>query len=514
MSDNLPPGVTEGMIPGNTPEDAEWDSLYDWIAELGMEPSEIRHVLTASQPFMRGGEPVRGTHLRPGDGKWCEYLHNGKICNKCGFSAPAQRSVENAPAESPDLVTAVNEVLAGARRSARGSRDTACVDLTDRWFTSIANWWRVPAPVAPEPAETEEGDRCVMVPIQLLRTEWPPTPQLAPGHKRFDAVYESLLAGAPICEPVTVRYDTWTVIDGHHRIAAARLLGIDVVPVRFWTGAAWVPSGGPAPTAADPDHVAMVNDMDVVPEDVRGADVSALIREASEFDHGYLRDGIPSGTLNDHITKAHRLIGLLVAALRSPEDVRRVGGERRSVDLPDHQRLAWERLVGTNPRGTDRRRSPEDVRPEPMAAVGEIAAPTRHEPDPEPADFPDYDDAFLAMVNDMDVVPEDVDSDESVKKDVQTRIRKMDLCGAFFTDGWGQEAMCILPTPCERHASEDVRGADVGDALAEARKALRCLYIAVDESVARDVEAKAEAAFAALRSPEPAAEPRDMGDGQ
>jgi 8-oxo-dGTP pyrophosphatase MutT (NUDIX family) len=43
-----------------------------------------------------------------------------------------------------------------------------------------------------------------------------------------------------------------------------------------------------------------------------------------------------------------------------------------------------------------------------MAAVGEIAAPTRHEPDPEPADFPDYDDAFLAMVNDMDVVPEDV----------------------------------------------------------------------------------------------------------
>jgi hypothetical protein len=42
----------------------------------------------ASQPFIRAGEPVRGTHLRPGDGNWCEYLHNGKICNKCGFSAP------------------------------------------------------------------------------------------------------------------------------------------------------------------------------------------------------------------------------------------------------------------------------------------------------------------------------------------------------------------------------------------------------------------------------------------
>jgi hypothetical protein len=105
-------------------------------------------------------------------------------------------------------------------------------------------------------AETGERDGYVMVPTQLLRTEWPPTPQLAPGHKRFDAVYESLLAGAPIREPLTVRYDTWTVIDGHHRITAARLLGIDVVPVRFWTGAAWVPSGGPAPTAAEPEREA------------------------------------------------------------------------------------------------------------------------------------------------------------------------------------------------------------------------------------------------------------------
>jgi hypothetical protein len=49
----------------------------------------------------------------------------------------------------------------------------------------------------------------------------------------------------------------------------------------------------------------------------------------------------------------------------------------------------------------------------------------------------------------------------------------------------------------------------VGEALAEARKALRCLYIAVDESVARDVEAKAEAAFAALR-PRPASGTPDI----
>jgi hypothetical protein len=221
MSDSLPPGVTPDMIPGNTPEDAEWDRLYDWIAELGLEPSEIRALLSETKL-----------------------------------------------------------------------------------------------------AETEGGDGCVMVPTQLLHTEWPPTPQLAPGHKRFDAVYESLLAGAPIREPLTVRYDNWTVIDGHHRIAAARLAGIAMVPVRFWTGAAWVPSGGPDPTAADPERpdrgdaprerrsgteqrMTVWGDRSKQPrqefdrrssEDVRGADV----REAQElaewvvmFDESRNADGSP-----------------------------------------------------------------------------------------------------------------------------------------------------------------------------------------------------------------------------
>jgi len=29
MSDNLPPGVTESMIPGNRPEDESWDNFYE-----------------------------------------------------------------------------------------------------------------------------------------------------------------------------------------------------------------------------------------------------------------------------------------------------------------------------------------------------------------------------------------------------------------------------------------------------------------------------------------------------
>jgi hypothetical protein len=110
-------------------------------------------------------------------------------------------------------------------------------------------------------------------------------------------------------------------------------------------------------------------------------------------------------------------------------------------------------------------RSPEDVRPEPMAAVGEIAAPTRHEPDPEPANFPDYDDAFLAMVNDMDVVP------------------------------------------------EDVRGADVGEARELLLDMLAdvCTNVHVHDYGALpggiDLGKHADRILAALRSPEPAAEP-------
>ena len=30
---NLPPGVSESMIPGNRPEDAAWDKFYEWLDE-------------------------------------------------------------------------------------------------------------------------------------------------------------------------------------------------------------------------------------------------------------------------------------------------------------------------------------------------------------------------------------------------------------------------------------------------------------------------------------------------
>ena len=36
-------------------------------------------------------------------------------------------------------------------------------------------------------------------------------------------------------------------------------------------------------------------------------------------------------------------------------------------------------------------------------------------------------------------------------EDVQTRVRAQGLCGESFVDAWGEESLCILPTPCERH---------------------------------------------------------------
>ena len=41
MSSNYPPGVTESMIPGNRPEDLEWEEIYDWLVDVDIEPQEL-----------------------------------------------------------------------------------------------------------------------------------------------------------------------------------------------------------------------------------------------------------------------------------------------------------------------------------------------------------------------------------------------------------------------------------------------------------------------------------------
>ena len=76
------------------------------------------------------------------------------------------------------------------------------------------------------------------IPTRLIRCEWPPNDGVAPGDPRFDAILESIRSEG-IREPLTINLD-WNIIDGNHRLAAARLLGIKEVPVRVWTGVEFV----------------------------------------------------------------------------------------------------------------------------------------------------------------------------------------------------------------------------------------------------------------------------------
>jgi ParB-like chromosome segregation protein Spo0J len=83
-----------------------------------------------------------------------------------------------------------------------------------------------------------EADR-IMVPARLLRCDWPPNDGVKPGDPQFDALFASIKEEG-VKVPLVIRID-WLVIDGAHRLNAARLLGIDWLPVRFWTGVEMVP---------------------------------------------------------------------------------------------------------------------------------------------------------------------------------------------------------------------------------------------------------------------------------
>lgn len=43
--DNLPPGVRESDIPGNRPEDMEWERLFEWLGDTGLTPLDIRRAV-------------------------------------------------------------------------------------------------------------------------------------------------------------------------------------------------------------------------------------------------------------------------------------------------------------------------------------------------------------------------------------------------------------------------------------------------------------------------------------
>jgi hypothetical protein len=79
----------------------------------------------------------------------------------------------------------------------------------------------------------------MMMPVRLLQSEWPPNDGLRAGDPRFDDIFDSVQREG-IREPLTINL-RWFVIDGNHRLSAARHLGLTEVPVRVWTGVEYLP---------------------------------------------------------------------------------------------------------------------------------------------------------------------------------------------------------------------------------------------------------------------------------
>ena len=68
---------------------------------------------------------------------------------------------------------------------------------------------------------------------KLIRCEWPPNDGVKPGNDRFDKLLHSIQEEG-INDPIIINLQ-WRVIDGNHRLAVARLLGIEYIEVRVWT---------------------------------------------------------------------------------------------------------------------------------------------------------------------------------------------------------------------------------------------------------------------------------------
>lgn len=78
----------------------------------------------------------------------------------------------------------------------------------------------------------------MMRPLAFIRREYPPTAGAVPGDPRFDQLLASIRRDG-IREPIVLD-PRGLVLDGHHRLEAARMLGMSSVPVHVWTGRDYV----------------------------------------------------------------------------------------------------------------------------------------------------------------------------------------------------------------------------------------------------------------------------------
>lgn len=73
----------------------------------------------------------------------------------------------------------------------------------------------------------------MLIPLKLIKTQWQ-NESLKPGNERFDAISGSIKQSG-IEEPIVIDLE-WRVMQGNHRTAVARWLGLKEVPCYVWTG--------------------------------------------------------------------------------------------------------------------------------------------------------------------------------------------------------------------------------------------------------------------------------------
>jgi len=60
MSSNLPPGITADMLPGNRPEDLDWDVFLEkFCDEIIMSGVDLESVIIASKMFLPMAEHIQ-----------------------------------------------------------------------------------------------------------------------------------------------------------------------------------------------------------------------------------------------------------------------------------------------------------------------------------------------------------------------------------------------------------------------------------------------------------------------
>lgn len=64
MASNLPPGVTDGMIPGNRPEDREWEAIHESI-DMDSDQRQLtpREALTVWRVGLQAWDDIKPTVL-------------------------------------------------------------------------------------------------------------------------------------------------------------------------------------------------------------------------------------------------------------------------------------------------------------------------------------------------------------------------------------------------------------------------------------------------------------------